>query len=325
MVFADGTLQAEGPLLINDSLAAGASGFDHAPLLELWNKWEKPVLTGAGLRGVLRSARGAVGRTLAIQQAGKDEFLCCCPACDPNVRDGDNDKRLPLECCDSLLKKYQKRNEAVIPSNDDGSNGPLCLACRLFGSPRLGSRLIVEDAAYKQDKDESGPEFKMMDFLAIDRFTGGGADGFKFDALALWRPAFTFHMHLDNPNPWELGWLVLVLRDMAEGWLTVGFGSAKGFGRIKLKEWIATFGYLLPEDAPPGLTELGLAVQKSGVYTAISVAPTVDGCSSLVKKWVDDFHREVKQFQRPEQIKLNQDSYFGFVDKLYKVMEGGTQ
>ncbi|RMD67505.1 hypothetical protein D6833_00130, partial [Candidatus Parcubacteria bacterium] len=50
-----GTLQAEGPLLTNDTLVSGMTGFDHAPLLAQMGDWRRPVLTGAGLRGVLRS------------------------------------------------------------------------------------------------------------------------------------------------------------------------------------------------------------------------------------------------------------------------------
>ncbi|HID65061.1 MAG TPA: hypothetical protein EYP49_20270, partial [Anaerolineae bacterium] len=51
----EGTLQALGPLLTNDTVHAGISGFDHAPLLIQLGDWSHPVLTGAGLRGVLRS------------------------------------------------------------------------------------------------------------------------------------------------------------------------------------------------------------------------------------------------------------------------------
>jgi hypothetical protein len=98
----------------------------------------------------------------------------------------------------------------------------------------------VEDAPYKSTDDQTKPIFKMLDFLAIDRFTGGAADEFKFDALALWRPAFALRIFLDNPTPWELGWLWLVIRDLSEGWLNVGFGSAKGFGRAKFANWDAT-------------------------------------------------------------------------------------
>lgn len=315
-----GTLQAEGALLTNDTLAAGASGFDHAPLLVRWGEWKSPVLTGAGLRGVLRSHAERLARTLVTLQApGKEDFLRCCPACDPNVRDGDKEKKLPLESCDSLLKK------AGIPGSDEDSADLLCLTCRLFGSPRLGSRLIVEDAPYQPTEKQSGPVLKMLDFLAIDRFTGGGAEGAKFDALALWRPAFALRLHLENPEPWELGWLWLVLRDLSEGWLTVGFGDAKGFGRVKLTDWTATFGYLLPEDAPPGLIQLGLATKESGVYTTVTVAPATGGWSSLVQRWVNAFHETVKQFQRPEQIELTEDSYFGCVDELYPVVKGGVQ
>jgi len=314
-----GTLQAEGALLTNDTLAAGASGFDHAPLLVQWGDWQNPVLTGAGLRGILRFHAERLVRTLAtLQAAGREDFLRCCPACDPNVRDSDKARRLPLESCDSLLKK------AGVAASAEVSADSLCLACRLFGSPRFGSRLIVEDAPYQPTEKQSRPVFKMLDFLAIDRFTGGGAEGAKFDALALWRPAFTLRLHLENPEPWELGWLWLVLRDLSEGWLTVGFGGAKGFGRVKLTEWAATFGYLLPEDAPPGLTQLSLT-QKSGVYTTVSVTSATDGWSSLVQEWVKAFHEVVKRFQRSEQIELAEDSYFGRVDGIYPVEKGGPQ
>lgn len=315
-----GTLQAESALLTNDTLAAGASGFDHAPLLAQWGNWQNPVLTGAGLRGVLRFHAERLARTLAtLQAAGKEDFLRRCPACDPNVRDSDKARILPLESCDSLLKKARVTTSAEVSADS------LCLACRLFGSPRLGSRLIVEDAPYQPTEKQSRPVLKMLDFLAIDRFTGGGAEGAKFDALALWRPAFALRLHLENPEPWELGWLWLVLSDLSEGWLTVGFGGAKGFGRVKLIDWTATFGYLLPEDAPPGLTQLGLPSQKSGVYTTVSVTSATDGWALLVQEWVNAFHETVKQFQRPEQLELTEDSYFGRVDKLYPVKKGGAQ
>jgi len=164
----------------------------------------------------------------------------------------------------------------------------------------------------------------MLDFLAIDRFTGGGAEGAKFDALALWQPAFTLRLHLDNPADWELGWLWLALRDLAAGWLTVGFGGAKGFGRVKLTDWAATFGYLLPEDAP-GVMQLGLAAQKSGVYTTIQVTSVTEGWRALAQEWVNAFDKKVKGFSRPAEIKLTEDGYFGRLEQLYPVMKGGAQ
>jgi len=96
----------------------------------------------------------------------------------------------------------------------------------------------------------------MQDFLAIDRFTGGGRNNAKFDVLALWQPRFTARLRLENPQPWELGWLALTLRDLAEGWLTLGFGAAKGFGKVTVSTWSATFGFIQPGDLPVTSREL---------------------------------------------------------------------
>lgn len=307
-----GTLQAEGPLLTNDASASGSSGFAHAPLLAYWGNWQQPVLTGAGLRGVLRSHAEKLARTLATLQYGnKDDFLHYCPACDPNVRGDD----LPLESCDSLLKKSHISRDAEVS---------LCLACSLFGSTRRGSRLFVEDAPFQSTAKQSCPIFKMHDFLAIDRFTGGGAEGLKFDALAMWKPAFALRLYLDNPDPWELGWLWLVLRDLIEGWLTVGFGSAKGFGQVKLTDWTATFGYIQPEDAPLNITQLGPTTQKSGVYTTVQIKEGTENWREIMKGWINAFHEEANSFERSDDIRLTEDSYFGHLEELYPLVKGGS-
>jgi len=79
-------------------------------------------------------------------------------------------------------------------------------------------------------------ELKALDFLAIDRFTGGGRDTAKFDAVVLWKPKFRVRLFLENPEPWELGWLALVLRDLHDGLTTVGFGAAKRFRAVCYRE-----------------------------------------------------------------------------------------
>jgi CRISPR/Cas system CSM-associated protein Csm3 (group 7 of RAMP superfamily) len=310
-----GTLQAEGPFLTNDASASGLSGFDHAPLLEYWGNWREPVLTGAGLRGVLRSHAEKLARTLAtLQYENKEDFLHHCPACDPNVRDDDEKK--PLECCDSLLKKSHIARDAEVS---------LCLACSLFGSTRRGSRLLVEDAPYQATARQSCPIFKMLDFLAIDRFTGSGAEGLKFDALAMWKPAFALRLFLDNPEDWELGWLWLVLRDLTESWLTVGFGSAKGFGQVKLTDWTATFGYIQPEDVHLDVTRLGLITQKSGVYTTVQIKEGTERWREIMQRWIKAFHEKVNSFERLDNIRLDEDSYFvDHLEELYPLAKGGS-
>jgi CRISPR/Cas system CSM-associated protein Csm3 (group 7 of RAMP superfamily) len=292
------TLQAEGPFLTNDATSAAMSGFDHAPLLEQAGDWTNPVLPGSSLRGVIRSHAERIARTLVTNRALAQEgaegyFLSHCPTCDP-LRVGNGDAE--LESCDSLL-----RHQKHVSENEEVGVDQLCLACRLFGSTRRGSRLIVEDAPYCGDEL---PTYKMLDFLAIDRFTGGGAEGLKFDALALWRPSFRARIFLDNPQEWELGWLTLALRDLAEGWLRVGFGAAKGFGKVTVSE-----GALR-------LASLKASQPTSGIFAVDELS---FGDPALVEKqqrWVEAFNEQVS-WQRPEGMRLPADTYFGRVDEVY--------
>lgn len=316
----EGTLQAKGPLLTNDALSSFISGFDHAPTLSGQNSWLHPVLPGASLRGVLRTHAERLARTLAtLNSKSKDDFLSCCPACDPNVNNQDKAERLPLESCGSLLI-----NDGIQDNGETADIAQsLCLACSLFGSTKLGSRLIVEDAPFKSGDGPTGPKYKMLDFLAIDRFTGGGVDGAKFDALALWKPAFYFNLFLENPESWELGWLQLVLRDLEEGWLSVGFGNAKGFGKVKLTGWKATFGYLLPENAPPGVEEIDAPTGISGIYTTKTVQSTDKGLTDMMQNWLKYFIDKTSNYQRPESIRLTTDNYFDDVKDIY-CSKGGT-
>jgi CRISPR/Cas system CSM-associated protein Csm3 (group 7 of RAMP superfamily) len=302
----EGDLQAQGPLLTNDATTAGLTGFDHAPLLAQLGEWQDPVLAGSGLRGVLRCHAERIARTLATRNVGgEDEFLRKCPACSPvESRPGE-----PLASCDALLK-------GKVSTNDEVSDEHLCLACRLFGSTRRGSRLLVEDAPYQKTDAQSKPVLKMLDFLAVDRFTGGGAEGAKFDALALWKPSFKLRLHLDNPEAWELGWLALVLRDLAEGWLSVGFGAAKGFGQVKLTDWTAHLGYLHAKDWPD-VAKVGDG-QRDGVYTRIDLRGSSEDWLHLAEGWVQEFVEQVQEFERPKPIRLAKDSYFdGLTERLY--------
>lgn len=338
------TLQATGPLLVNDPTTAGRAGFDHAPLIENG----RPVLPGSSLRGVLRSHAERIARTLATERAANgDEFLTTCPACSPVARPRGKED-LTLECCDALLVKLEKAG--ARDSADEVATDELCLACQLFGSPRLGSRLIVEDAALKE---RTKPVYKVQDFLAIDRFTGGGKDGAKFDAAALWRPAFTARIRLENPWDWELGWLALVLRDLAEGWLTVGFGAAKGFGQVWVPQWTATIGFITDDDFPLRKTMSETAVTNPDVSSLLHMAEikpqhpslyqiaqvtgmlsrpesrhdwgwqtAVEGdCLPVVKRWVAAFNAQVSGFSARSAGKLPpllKDSYFNTaVESLY--------
>lgn len=292
-------LQFEGPFLLNDPSSAGISGLDHAPLLASLHYGARPVLPGSSLRGALRFHAGKIARTLAYYQSGAEGFKSSCPACDPLERDINKH----LASCDALFK----HNRYLL--EDDSFNTKQCLACRLFGSTRSGSRLIVKDSELTKSYE---PVYKLVDFLAVDRFTGGGKDGAKFDALTLWCPAFEGDILLFNPAKWELGWLVLVLRDLAAGYIPVGFGSAKGFGKVKVPGFNFTLGFLEHFD----LEELDIPTSiysgsKSGICSIINWDTNIneerENLLEISDKWVKSFIEKVNSFARDKDMELKND------------------
>ena len=325
------TLQFTGPMLINDLTRSRRGGFDHAPWKDVITLGDQWVLPGSSLRGVLRSQAEKIARTLVTRWSNnKDEFLLRCPAGDPNnSRFADK----PLANSDCLLRDAGIDSEAlarIVPDQLD-------LADRLFGGVLLGSRLLVEDG-----KLINTPQLKAMDFLAIDRFTGGGRESAKFDALVLWKPAFKMRLRLDNPEAWELGWLLLTLRDLHEGLMTVGFGAAKGFGQTNIMDWKLKVGFLGDADFPSGakpssdrqaaIDELlkQAATKTDGMWRVVTVGDQKWDQLPLrlvaANDWVQAFNQKLQSFRRVETTdaksvkrvpKLRKDSYFDVVDHLY--------
>lgn len=292
-------LRFAGMLLTNDEQAAVRSGFDHAPLLAQMSPDGTPILPGASLRGVLRSQAERIARTLTIIKTDADGFLKKCPACNPV----ESRAKQPLANCDSLIRATGKDD------TDEVTEGELCLACRLFGSTRRGSRFIVEDTEARSTAR------KPLDFIAIDRFTGGVKGNAKFDAFALWQPVFRVCCHLENPETWELGWLALVLRDLSDGLVTVGFGAAKGFGRARIEAWTADYGFISDDDFM-GAAELAkTALQPtSGLYRVLHWEMQDNAhrqqLLSLAGEWVKAFGKKCEGFKRKDELRLKSDSYF---------------
>jgi CRISPR/Cas system CSM-associated protein Csm3 (group 7 of RAMP superfamily) len=337
------TLAATGPFLTHDLTQAGRSGFDHAPVLATYEKGARPVLPGSSLRGVLRSQAERIARTLATCKAwgaGVDaesrraEFLTTCPACNPLTAKTED----PVASCNSFIKGEMSSDERKKLERE-GAEKKLCLACKLFGSTWNGSRLRVEDAPFVGEKVET----KVLDFLAIDRFTGGGRDSAKFDAVVLWRPKFSVRLFLENPQPWELGWLALVLRDLHDGLITVGFGAAKGFGQCMIEKGTLTVGVLHADDFPlppndqePTVQQAIAAGQRllqvekdmSGVYQTLNYDQSAaDDWATLAEGWVKVFNKVVTDLDRQHAFGLKKDSYFDQVDgywlsDLYPILRG---
>jgi CRISPR/Cas system CSM-associated protein Csm3 (group 7 of RAMP superfamily) len=119
-----------------------------------------------------------------------------------------------------------------VHSMEDVRN--LCGFLKLFGAP--GWKAPVQVSAFTL---LDSPETCALDqeFVAIDRFTGGAADQKKYNVAGLWRPVFEGSIRVDRGalkscgvGNWYQLFLRFLLRDLAEGDISFGWGAARGYG-----------------------------------------------------------------------------------------------
>ncbi len=192
---------------------------------------EEPFIPGSSLKGLIRSYAEKICRTL------KDDPV---PVCLPYLKPGDEDDREQRQAsCGLMLTKYKdKYTRDRVPSSTVYQVS--CPICRMFGSHEFIGRCATSDAYLTTEYRDSGsPSLEIRNGVAIDRFTGGVAEG-PFDLEVLSRGEFSTAIEIRNFERWQLGLLGLVLRDMEEGKLRIGFGKSKGLGKFKIE--ITQFG-----------------------------------------------------------------------------------
>ncbi|MQX38172.1 RAMP superfamily CRISPR-associated protein [Roseospira navarrensis] len=101
---------------------------------------------------------------------------------------------------------------------------------RLFGAASWRAALDVDP--FEPVKGHTTPS--TQELVAVDRFTGGASGSAKYAIDAFDRPTFRGRLRLDltRCRPEDVGLLVLLLRDLAEGDVTFGYGSTKGYGGV---------------------------------------------------------------------------------------------
>lgn len=213
-------LTFDGPFLVQHPVHKGmkdAQGEtsdtpDSVPLRDATGKPELPVFS---FLGSLRTQAERILRTLQLH------------ACNPGVSGCD-----PVRSMDDL--------RAIVAAPDGVER--FCLACRLFGGAGWKTPIQADSFELK----DSGIEYN-QEFVAIDRFTGGGAKHKKFSTRSVWSPVFggsliinltrlyalydrTMHVTSELPPLAELGLLALTLRDLKEGDIRFGHGASHGYG-----------------------------------------------------------------------------------------------
>lgn len=102
------------------------------------------------------------------------------------------------------------------------------------------SRVLVAETVI-----EHGIADRVQNRVSIDRFTGGARDTALFNEQPVWgtpETNITIDLRLLNPQPCEVGLLLLLLKDLWTGDLPLGGESSVGRGRLKGREATLTMG-----------------------------------------------------------------------------------
>ena len=195
---------------------------------------DQPFIPGSSLKGVFRSYAEKICRSLR-----EDAVPVCLPYVEPGKeQDGEKNQA----SCGLQFERYKKdRNGNAIPTPDVYRLS--CPVCRLFGSHGFIGRFAASDAYLSKKENKTVKySFEIRDGVAIDRFTGGVAQG-PFDLEVLSQGDFSTSLEIRNFERWQLGLVGLVLRDMEEGFVRIGFGKSRGLGRIKAAVTRFTISY----------------------------------------------------------------------------------
>jgi len=204
----DFIIAPRGPLLIKSGKEAGADPTlldmnfvrtDHADL------GRTVYLPGSSLKGAVRSYCEKIGRTVGLR--------VCNPLTDAS-------------CGRVLEHKARRMSGAEIYQG-------LCPICRLFGHTVMASHVWFSDAYPTPGTIEAANDTGERDGVAIDRVSGAVAVG-PFQLEVVTRGAFQAQLTVRNFQLWQVGLLAVALRDVANGYVPLGFGKSRGLGKVAL-------------------------------------------------------------------------------------------
>jgi CRISPR-associated protein Csm3 len=211
------------PLLVKSSQAA-VSGANMAFVrIKRQLGKDEPFIPGSSLKGLIRSHAEKICRSL------KEEPV---PVCLPYEKP-DNVETYHQASCGLKFGELNKDKKAKNPSSTQIYRLS-CPVCRLFGSLVLRGRLSTSDA-YLTEQYRQPYKLEIRDGVAIDRLTGGTVNGGKYDLEVLTSGEFTTTLEIRNFERWQLGLMGLVIHDMEQGLLRMGYGKSRGLGRFKIK------------------------------------------------------------------------------------------
>ncbi len=138
-----------------------------------------------------------------------------------------NNELKPVLSGTSLAGVLRHRAERIVKTL--GSCSPIVdkLFGFVVGKQSQASRLVVHEKVI-----ENATEL-VQTRIAIDRFTGGAYHGALFDEQPIFGGSVCIELELRNPRNYEIGLLLLLLKDLWTSDLPVGGESSIGRGRLK--------------------------------------------------------------------------------------------
>lgn len=239
-------IRPAGPLLIKSGRESGAD-----PTLLDMNfvrthhagvNTSTVYLPGSSLKGTLRSYAEKIARTLD-SGLRRQPPLSCNPL-------GDSDQPgHGSYSCNKWMDAEEKRRKNKEPLSSQEKHARACPICRTFGHTSLAGHLRLSDA-YPIDPAKpddlsllrAANATGVRDGVAIDRVSGAVAFG-PFNLEVVTQGAFFGSFTLHNFQLWQIGLLAIVLRDLGQGRVPIGFGKSRGLGRVEVELQKAEVAY----------------------------------------------------------------------------------
>ena len=142
------------------------------------------------------------------------------------------------ECCPVVdrYKACQEIKDRDIPrgaSRGDYVYNKMCVACRMFGSTSINSRIRFVDA---YPVKECTPVIGMRSGVGINRVTGAAQRGALYDFEVVEEATFQTEIYLKNYELYQLKLLSFALKDLDEGYVSIGGSTSRGNGRMKVQQ-----------------------------------------------------------------------------------------
>ena len=152
------------------------------------------------------------------------------------MRDSDGNWRVPGSSLKGVLRhrcEYILQSLGMDTAMLESLMGPDPQKLREHLSPKSRSRFLVDEICLSE-----AVQPYQQTRIRIDRFTGGTIDSALFTSMPVWQKepdkrAMTMHWEIRRAQPWEIGLVLLLLKDAWLGRIALGSGKSIGYGRLR--------------------------------------------------------------------------------------------